>query len=83
MDYGFELFRKAMLTSLENDFDDGLIKRAFLFKEVFDLLKKDPIIPIIWVMLFNFKFFTNDIWFERRDIDSIEFRKKWLDKFIE
>jgi len=47
MDYGFELFRKAMLTSLENDFDNGLIKRAFLFKEVFDLLKKDPIIPII------------------------------------
>tara|TARA_Y100000294_G_scaffold169563_1_gene180876 strand:+ start:320 stop:1531 length:1212 start_codon:yes stop_codon:yes gene_type:complete len=47
MDYGFELFRKAMLAFPGKDFDDDLIKRTFLFKEVFDLLRNPPVTPII------------------------------------
>ena len=47
MDYGFELFKKAMLASPGKKFEHGLIKRAFLFKKVFDILKKDPITPIV------------------------------------
>tara|TARA_Y100000294_G_scaffold177178_1_gene201740 strand:- start:1619 stop:2830 length:1212 start_codon:yes stop_codon:yes gene_type:complete len=46
MDYGFELFRKTLITSAKKNFDSNLIERAFLFEEVFNLLRKTPVTPI-------------------------------------
>lgn len=42
-DYGYELFRRALLDLSGNDLDDGVVRRSFLFKEVFLQLQENAL----------------------------------------
>jgi len=40
LDYGFELFRRALLSAAEESLDSQLIRRSFLFEEVFRAIRQ-------------------------------------------
>ena len=40
LDYGFELFRRALLSAAEESLDAQLIRRSFLFEEVFRVIRQ-------------------------------------------
>tara|TARA_B100000315_G_scaffold255043_1_gene297405 strand:- start:3691 stop:4899 length:1209 start_codon:yes stop_codon:yes gene_type:complete len=46
-EYGLEMVRRKILLSSFKEYDVDIIKRMFLFKELFDLLKQKPISSIL------------------------------------